>query len=126
MRLRPRRSRKAAPCHLRLRTPAEGGSSFVEGFSTGGVVDVTAKRAAERLRLHEEFVTVEVDTGSRALEAAKNEYFDAILLDVGLPDMDGCLARLEISASIEAVDTVRMGNASSWRRPNRGRAEVVA
>ncbi len=44
---------------------------------------------AERLRLHEEFVTVEVDTGSRALEAAKNEYFDAILLDVGLPDMDG-------------------------------------
>ncbi len=43
----------------------------------------------EQLRLHEEFVTVEVDTGSRALEAAKNEYFDAILLDVGLPDMDG-------------------------------------
>ncbi len=73
---------------------------------------------AERLRLHEEFVTVEVDTGSRALEAAKNEYFDAIPLDVGLPDMDGRLARLEISASIGAVDTVRMGNASSWRRPN--------
>ena len=44
---------------------------------------------SEQLRLHEEFVTVEVDTGSRALEAAKNEYFDAILLDVGLPDMDG-------------------------------------
>jgi len=44
---------------------------------------------SEQLRLHEEFVTVDVDTGSRALEAAKNEYFDAILLDVGLPDMDG-------------------------------------
>ncbi len=73
---------------------------------------------SEQLRLHEEFVTVDVDTGSRALEAAKNEYFDAILLDVGLPDMDGCLARLAISAFIEAVDTVRMGNASSWRRPN--------
>ncbi len=43
----------------------------------------------EQLRLHEEFVTVDVDTGSRALEAAKNEFFDAILLDVGLPDMDG-------------------------------------
>ncbi len=44
---------------------------------------------AEHLRLHEKFITVEVETGSRALEAAKNEYFDAILLDVGLPDMDG-------------------------------------
>ncbi len=72
---------------------------------------------AERLRLHEEFVTVEVDTGSRALEAAKNEYFDAILLDVGLPDMDGRLARLEISASLEAVDTVRMGDANYGTGP---------
>ncbi len=34
--------------------------------------------------------------------------------------------RLVIFASIEAVDTVRMGNVSSWRRPNRGRAEVAA
>ncbi len=43
----------------------------------------------EQLRLHEEFLTVEVDCGSTALEATKQEYFDAILLDVGLPDMDG-------------------------------------
>ena len=43
----------------------------------------------EQLRLHEEFATVEAETGGRALEAAKTEYFDAILLDVGLPDMDG-------------------------------------
>ena len=43
----------------------------------------------EQLRLHEEFATVDVDTGSRALEAVKTEYFDAILLDVGLPDIDG-------------------------------------
>ena len=42
----------------------------------------------EQLRLHEEFTTVEADTGHRAIEATKNEYFDAILLDVGLPDMD--------------------------------------
>ena len=47
------------------------------------------RSSAEHLRLHEKFITVEVKTGSRALEAAKNEYFDAILLDVGLPDMDG-------------------------------------
>jgi len=43
----------------------------------------------EQLRLHEEFVTIEVETGAQALEAVKGEYFDAILLDVGLPDIDG-------------------------------------
>ncbi|MGF1608645.1 MAG: response regulator transcription factor [Kiloniellales bacterium] len=44
---------------------------------------------AEQLRLHEEFSTVEAESGGRALELAKGEYFDAILLDVGLPDIDG-------------------------------------
>jgi len=43
----------------------------------------------EQLRLHEEFETAEVETGADALAAGKREYFDAILLDVGLPDMDG-------------------------------------
>ncbi len=43
----------------------------------------------EQLRLHEEFTTVEADTGSKALALTKGEYYDAILLDVGLPDMDG-------------------------------------
>ncbi len=42
-----------------------------------------------QLHLHEEFATVEVETGGRALEVIKTEHFDAILLDVGLPDMDG-------------------------------------
>ncbi len=44
---------------------------------------------SEQLRLHEEFSTVEAETGGGALEATKGEYFDVILLDVGLPDMDG-------------------------------------
>ncbi len=43
----------------------------------------------EQLRLHEEFTLVEADTGSKALALAKGEYYDATLLDVGLPDMDG-------------------------------------
>ena len=43
----------------------------------------------DQLRLHEEFQIVEADNGSSALDLAKGEYFDAILLDVGLPDMDG-------------------------------------
>ncbi|MCG8594074.1 MAG: response regulator transcription factor [Kiloniellales bacterium] len=44
---------------------------------------------SEQLRLHEEFSTVEAGNGGDALEVTKQEYFDAILLDVGLPDMDG-------------------------------------
>ena len=43
----------------------------------------------EQLRLHEEFTTIEADNGATAIDLAKAEYFDAILLDVGLPDMDG-------------------------------------
>jgi len=43
----------------------------------------------EQLELNEEFVTVECETAARALEIAKHERLDAILLDVGLPDMDG-------------------------------------
>ncbi len=43
----------------------------------------------EQLRLYE-FITVETGTGVDALNLAKREYFDAILLDVGLPDMNGC------------------------------------
>ncbi len=44
---------------------------------------------AEQLQLHEEFETVIAQTGTAGLAAAKGQYFDAVLLDVGLPDMDG-------------------------------------
>jgi DNA-binding response OmpR family regulator len=44
---------------------------------------------AEQLRLHEEFQAVEAGSGQAALERAKAETFDAIVLDVGLPDFDG-------------------------------------
>jgi DNA-binding response OmpR family regulator len=44
---------------------------------------------AEQLQLHEEFHTAEAESGASALERVRNDYFDAILLDVGLPDMDG-------------------------------------
>ncbi len=44
---------------------------------------------SEQLRLHEDFITVEAGTGTEALNLAKGEHFDAILLDLGLPDMDG-------------------------------------
>jgi DNA-binding response OmpR family regulator len=44
---------------------------------------------AEQLQLHEEFSAALAETAAQALEVAKQQHFDAILLDVGLPDMDG-------------------------------------
>ena len=43
----------------------------------------------KQMRLHEEFSPVEAATGADALEKAKGSFFDVIVLDVGLPDMDG-------------------------------------
>ncbi|MEO5335409.1 MAG: response regulator transcription factor [Magnetospirillum sp. WYHS-4] len=44
---------------------------------------------SEQLQLHEEFSTAKAETAARALELAKTEHFDIVILDVGLPDMDG-------------------------------------
>ena len=44
---------------------------------------------AEQLELNDEFTAVECDTAAQALEIAEKDRFDAILLDIGLPDMDG-------------------------------------
>ena len=52
--------------------------------------DAALRRSlAEQLELHEEFSVAEAETANRALDLVKLHYFDAILLDVGLPDMDG-------------------------------------
>ncbi len=51
--------------------------------------DALRQALAEQLRLHEEFVVVEAVTGAAALDAVKKQRFDLIILDVGLPDMDG-------------------------------------
>ncbi len=56
----------------------------------------------EQLRLYK-FTTVETSTGVDALNLAKREHFDAILLDVGLPDMNGCEAcRLMRSSGVNS------------------------
>lgn len=44
---------------------------------------------AEQLELHEEFEPKGVGTAKEGLDLVNDEYFDVILLDVGLPDMDG-------------------------------------
>lgn len=55
------------------------------------VDDDTALRdmLAEQLRLHEEFSALVAATGHEGLELAKTQHCDIIILDVGLPDMDG-------------------------------------
>ena len=44
---------------------------------------------AEQLALHTEFVIAEAETANAALECVRHRSFDAILLDLDLPDMDG-------------------------------------
>ena len=51
--------------------------------------DALRTSIAEQLELHDEFTTAERACGTEALEVAKSELFDLILLDVGLPDLDG-------------------------------------
>lgn len=44
---------------------------------------------AEQLALHEEFSTSEADTAAKALAIVRTEHPDLVIMDVGLPDMDG-------------------------------------
>ena len=51
--------------------------------------DALRDSLAEQLQLHEEFEPTGVGTAKDGLNLLETEYFDVILLDVGLPDMDG-------------------------------------
>ena len=51
--------------------------------------DTLLQMLSEQLQLHEEFAPSGAKTGAEALKLAKEDHFDVIILDVGLPDMDG-------------------------------------
>ncbi|MGE0652234.1 MAG: response regulator transcription factor [Alphaproteobacteria bacterium] len=58
---------------------------------------------ADQLQLHEEFQTLTAHTGKAAMKAIEDSYFDVVILDVGLPDMDGReLCRLMRRAGVKA------------------------
>ena len=43
----------------------------------------------EQLALHEEFSAEAVETAAKGVQAAKNGHVDLVIMDVGLPDLDG-------------------------------------
>ena len=51
--------------------------------------DTLLQSLAEQLDLHEDFHTEGIASAAEALSRAKEQRFDLIILDVGLPDMDG-------------------------------------
>jgi DNA-binding response OmpR family regulator len=51
--------------------------------------DALRQSLAEQLERDAEFSVTECDTATAALDVVKHERFDVMLLDVGLPDMDG-------------------------------------
>src|SRR5277367_1295154 len=55
------------------------------------VDDDTEMREAltEQLSLYEEFEAVAVENGSKGVQAAKAGQIDLVIMDVGLPDIDG-------------------------------------
>src|SRR5690348_14376113 len=78
---------------------------------------------AEQLDLYDGFTTIQVGTAAEGLEKAKLAHYDAVLLDIGLPDMDGrelckLMRRQGVRASVimltaaDSASATRLGLAS--------------
>lgn len=66
---------------------------------------------AEQFNLYDEFETVDVDTATKGINAAKETAFDLIILDVDLPDMLGTEAcQLMRKAGVAAPIIMLTGN----------------
>jgi len=79
------------------------------------VDDDTELREAlvEQLDLHEEFQSVAVDTAGKGVQAAKAGQVDLVIMDVGLPDMDGREAvRIMRKSGFNAPIIMLTGNAT--------------
>ena len=76
--------------------------------------DAMSRQAlAEQLQRHQEFAVTQASTAAQAFEIVTSQYFAAIILDVGLPDMDGReLCRLMRRAGITIPILMLAGAAS--------------
>ena len=78
----------------------------------------------ERLALHEEFESIAVDNGTKGVQTAKAGQIDLVIMDVGLPDVDGrgdWLSRLNgwpmpspTDASSASLRTPTHGSGPMW------------
>ena len=83
---------------------------------------------AEQLDLYDGFTTIQVSTAAEGLEKAKLAHYDAILLDIGLPDMDGReLCKLMLVRFMVVSDILSLKRSSSIElyRPRRTSTRVT-
>src|ERR1700683_187355 len=95
--LRARRLSKIAAkviecCVIERRISSRGGPGLMPNTRTILIVDDDAElrdALTEQLSLHEEFEAIAVESGSKGVQAAKAGQIDLVIMDVGLPDIDG-------------------------------------
>ena len=93
--------------------------------------DETLRRTlAEQLSQNGEFQCLEAGSGAEALRVARTEKFDAVLLDVGLPDADGrevCqqLRKAQVTVPIIMV-TASSGEADTIRGLDSGANDYIS
>lgn len=76
---------------------------FPDGYQANILLVEDEENLRETIKLNlelEEYTVTSVDNGADALVAVKNEYFDLIILDIMLPEMDG----------ITVCENIRMNN----------------
>jgi DNA-binding response OmpR family regulator len=88
------------------------------------------------LSLHEEFEALAVENGSKGVQAAKAGLIDLVIMDVGLPDIDGREAvrisrRRPASTALERqtgreLETAQKSDATSMAIASRSRHQLVA
>jgi DNA-binding response OmpR family regulator len=94
--LRAKRRRKAAAHRARGRGSGRRAGGFGVGVMPNTrkiliVEDDSELRDAltEQLSLHEDFEALAVENGSKGVQTAKTGQIDLVIMDVGLPDIDG-------------------------------------